>query len=57
MRSSGPSKPEMNILRASPVAEPYADVASDESIHPPEKVDFYDLTQDSTLNWESTPVE
>ena len=44
-------------IRASPVAEPYADVASDESIHPLEKADFYDLTQGSTLNWESTPAE
>ena len=44
-------------VRASPVVEPWAKVAPDESIHPLEKVDFYHLTEDSTLNWESTPAE
>ena len=44
-------------FRASPVAEPSTDVAPDELIHPLKKADFFDLTQDSTLNWESTPAE
>jgi len=45
---------QLQPLGASPVAEPWAEVAPGEWIQPPEKADFYHhLTEDSTLDWES----